>query len=533
MPLNSTRQYVLLLAVALNTAASIADEPPARLPDLPIGAGKTLLDGCTRPQLSELAQSTDKFEKEPFGGLLLQVTKSFADEVFAARPLTEDVERSALAHLNSIDFRRYKDNFIWVSLPPRTSHSEATCLWYDDARWLSILHNVQLAARIAKRGGLKGLFLDTEHRRTRLFSYRAPVRQLGVSYRVYCDQVRRRGHQVAMALRGSYSDITLILTMGTSAAAFELNYEPDLPRAELSYSLLPAFVDGLLEAAPRKMRIVDGYRRAFHFTEYDEYVAAYNAIKRTSGQLSVSPKLYRDRISVAFGVNLPWHPDLILEDTVHYALSTSERYVWLWSHHRDRKDPLSKLDRTRVFSILNSRLARSTAKPTPTSDLREYWGLKSPHFYALKLKQQGFREVEVQQFGSASDDEEPQSGVASFVPGASRSVSFDYRRTSMVLDLGTIQRIDAIQMYGGTFRPGNVRLDQTNVSLYVSNDNTTYRRIECTYREPGPHAIELGGIQDPARYFKIANTIQDSSHKFGFTAGTDFGGARAFVKTTR
>jgi len=219
-----------------------------------------------------------------------------------------------------------------------------------------------------------------------------------------------------------------------------------------------------------------------------------------------------------------------VEDCLHHAQVASDRYVWVRHHHRDRADPLAAMDRPHVFAILNSRLPRAAKKPTPISDLGDYWGLKSPKFHAARIQSLGFTEVQVVRLGSVSRDESPQTGAATFGPGTYASVSFDFNLVSMVVDLGTVRNIDVLHLYAGQYKPGNVRLDETKVSLYVSDDNVTYRPIRFSYHEPDPHLIELTDMDERGRYFKIAHSIKDASYTSQFTAGTDFGGARAFVK---
>ncbi len=98
------------------------------------------------------------------------------------------------------------------------------------------------------------------------------------------------------------------------------------------------------------------------------------------------PDKYGSAIQVGFGVNLPWHSVQDLENALHHALAVSGQYVWLWDHHRDWTTPMRKVTRERVFAVMNALRARSAAKATPTNDLSDYWGLKSPVFHAAKLE---------------------------------------------------------------------------------------------------------------------------------------------------
>ncbi len=524
------RTSCVLSLLTLTLSAPATGAMPEALRRTPVGADKKLIDWCTYPLVTDVAKHTGPNEKKPFAGMVLRVTERFADDFFGAAALDAAIEGQAVEHLKSAGFQRYTDNFIWVKVVVDASDADRSSPWLDEARWQTIVHNAQAAARIAKRGGLKGVVLDTAQGTGRLFDHRAATDLGGLSFEAHAARVRQRGAQLMRALGAEYPDITLLLTMATSAAAFEMSYEPTLRLEQCTYGLLPAFVDGLIDTAGAQARLVDGYRRAFHFTDYDEFVRARAMIKNNAARLSADPDRYREKISVAFGINFPLHALHQVEDSLHHAQFVTDQYVWVWHHHRDRTDPLAMMDRSHVFAILNSRLARTANKPTPISDLKDYWGLKGPVYHAARLESLGFAQLQVARLGSVNRDESPQTGAASFAPGTYASVSFDYNLVSMVVDLGAVQKVDVIHIYGGQYKPGNVRLDETNVSLYVSDDNVTYRPIHFTYHEPDPHVIELTGMACPGRYFKIAHSIRDASYTSKFTAGTDFGGAKAFVK---
>ncbi len=240
--------------------------------------------------------------------------------------------------------------------------------WFDDGWWEAISHNARMAAKIAKEGRLKGVMFDTEHRYGRVFDYRFQKHRGDKNFSDYAAMARARGVQFIKAVNSAYPDATLIMTMAASAAAFEKTYAPNVGLDKVEYGLLPAFLDGIIEAAGSKTVIVDGYRRAFHFTDYEEFASAYVSMKTDAAGLSAIPEKYRDTIQAGYGVNLTWHPVQELENALHYALTVSDRYVWVWHDHLSFARPMRKVSRERVFAVLNALRARSTEKPTQTSE---------------------------------------------------------------------------------------------------------------------------------------------------------------------
>ena len=153
--------------------------------------------------------------------------------------------------------------------------------------------------------------------------------------------------------------------------------------------------------------------------------------------------------------------------------------------------------------------------------------VKDNDYYAAKVLQKGYVEIPVAAFGMVEHDVRPQTGVALF-PGGASTAAFDYNHRSMVIDLGESRAIDMIHNYASRKGADNINMNETNVHLYTSDDNVNCRKVAFEYRDPGPHVLEIARITAEARYFKINCTFTEGEDQFG--AGTDYGGAKAFIK---
>jgi hypothetical protein len=168
------------------------------------------------------------------------------------------------------------------------------------------------------------------------------------SFKEYADQVRRRGREFVTAVQEANPEIVLLLVLAHS-------YVNRLPRAaerlaEIEYGLMPAFVNGLLEAAGPKVRIIDGCEQAYGYLTAEDHFRGYHASRQQALDL-VPPELhaaYRSRMEagVAVYVNYvlalegaavgpPTYLSLedrlrLFEHNIYYALTTADEYAWCY-----------------------------------------------------------------------------------------------------------------------------------------------------------------------------------------------------------
>jgi hypothetical protein len=299
--------------------------------------------GWDMPNAFYVAQHVRQMERLPFDGLVLSAryfdaalgkTRLFHDQSFGKRKFTwAELEPTAQA-LAKTKFVRFTDNFLRFNVSP------ADIDWFDDFQ--SIVHNSRLAARVARQGKIKGILLDLEHYKRRLFEYPQQKYRLQHSFAEYQDQVRLRAEQMMRAFQREAPNLTIFLTISYDQAESD---EHSL--SEWKYGLLPSFLDGLFAAAEGSTQIVDGFEAAYGFAREAQFAAAHRKIHLENRSLTRVPALYAPRISAAFGLWMdyesnkrPWNLETLdanyftpekFSSALKHALSRSDRYVWVYT----------------------------------------------------------------------------------------------------------------------------------------------------------------------------------------------------------
>ncbi|MCC6443341.1 MAG: hypothetical protein IT210_07770 [Armatimonadetes bacterium] len=265
----------------------------------------------------------------------------FGQKKFAVRDFA-----GAIADLKSAKWRRFTDNFMVAVIS--SSAQDQGLTWFDDLRWKAILNNWQVMVSIAKQGGCKGILLDPEHYGFKLFSFIEQQQRYPGSFEGYVAKARQRGRDLMAATRRIFPDITIMTLHGYGLAWSRVR--PSLFQrkslAQVDYSLLPAFLDGMIEAASPQAVIVDGYENAYEFKSRSHFVSARDTVKRQAKSLSRVPSTYAKRLQIGFGLWLDYGGAKrwdITDLTKNYfspdefarvlkaALEESDRYVWIYT----------------------------------------------------------------------------------------------------------------------------------------------------------------------------------------------------------
>lgn len=200
--------------------------------------------------------------------------------------------------------------------------------FYNDSDWDIVLANVRSASKLVREAGFKGVVLDPEYGPTArgiIFNYTQLVEYsavkgdagAGKSFTEFEDKARERGRQFMQAWNAEYPNITIGSTFLTSLFGDEIfNYGQPLDRSALEqsrYGLMPAFVDGMLDAATPEAEFFDGaevgYALTAQYRPGKRVVYLYNRVAGafSADLFSLDPARYWQRVSPAIPmwVNVP------------------------------------------------------------------------------------------------------------------------------------------------------------------------------------------------------------------------------------
>ncbi|MEK3912639.1 DUF2341 domain-containing protein [Paenibacillus sp. FSL H7-0331] len=115
--------------------------------------------------------------------------------------------------------------------------------------------------------------------------------------------------------------------------------------------------------------------------------------------------------------------------------------------------------------------------------------------------------------GYLNQDMNPTSGsIGSW--GAAVAAALDYNYRSLGIDLGVIRTFNTIELVESQ---GPSRLEKTDLSVYVSNDNMSYSKITDWDFLKLDHTLILYNLSGSGRYVKIHNHIDDLDFTFSNT----------------
>jgi len=299
---------------------------------------KLLHYGWDMTNAFELAKNHRQMEESmPFDGVMFPLTGGGASTLYIwdGNPWPDNVFDDALASLKSCKFTRFTDNYVmtWISPGPVE--------WMDDNAWRVIASKFRIVARVAREAGLKGICFDPEPYQQFNWAYK-PVG--GRSFKAMQAVARRRGREIMAEMAAEYPQMTFM--------AFWLlsTYRCRTGQPDPIFGLYSAFIDGLWDAVPPEMTIVDGCEGGYSLNTQSGTLRQVQSIRKEHSYC-VSPEnraKYRRQISAGFGFYLDpyvYHvPGWIEHDgtqlatlfhNMNYLLSSADEYVWFYSEkHR-------------------------------------------------------------------------------------------------------------------------------------------------------------------------------------------------------
>src|SRR5947207_2241675 len=304
-------------------------------------AEKKLIEfGWDEPDAAFMRAHIREMEQTPFDGCVFHLTREFMNGCWDKRAFTRAELQRSSDDLNSIKFSRFTDNFLRFNVCPGDVE------WFDDAGFASVVGNARLASQIVRQTHTRGILFDIEQYNAPLWQYSKLRERSAKSFEDYCTQVRSRGRQFMQAIQEADPNAIILLTFGYTLAMEQCHGDRSkLPTIE--YSLLPAFLDGMLDAAGAGARIIDGYETSYGFKEKNEFETGRQHMTKDVVQWVANPQRYHDVFKVGFGIwmDFDWRkhgwdienpqknyftPEL-LEKSIRAAMEVSDEYVWIYS----------------------------------------------------------------------------------------------------------------------------------------------------------------------------------------------------------
>ncbi|WGJ16195.1 hypothetical protein QEV83_08120 [Methylocapsa sp. D3K7] len=289
--------------------------------------------GWDSPTTAFVRENIDNMEMMPFDGLVFDLKLSdgtnFTWKMWGATRYEYSGFKQMVEDLTQTAFKSFTDRFLRVNATPGNVD------WLDDQAWSVVVDNFSAAAKVAKAGNCKGFMFDVEQYQDKPFSLAFSINVHKATREEYRAKVRQRGRELITAVSQEFPDIVILMPWAYLASSNQ------------DYSLLPDFLDGILEAAPPTIMLVDAGEGAYYFKSLGEFEKLYKVIKEDTARLSALPEMYREKVEAGFGIWIDadsnkkgWHQD---DSTRNYfnpnefkssvggALQTSDEYVWIYS----------------------------------------------------------------------------------------------------------------------------------------------------------------------------------------------------------
>lgn len=303
----------------------------------------------------EYAAKLKEFQASPFDGVTFFLVVKDGEgkplhSLFVGSPTPWKAEwfQGEIDALKKMKSEQLKESFIGVTLANRDAPDA-----FDDEGWKNVVEHFRILSRVAKEAGLRGLLADLEVYSNCIVSY--PAGKTDKSFDEYAAKVRQRGREVMEAMAKEYPDMvffTLFIHSGTAMAAMGGDPRPTLESSGSRYSLMAAFVNGLLDKIPPTMTLVEGMEHSYpHATEL-AYLRRVNAARNTALALVAKENRVKYRAQVQAGLAIYMdayltdrkdpHSDVYLNpplegtladglrDATTNALEAVDEYVWVY-----------------------------------------------------------------------------------------------------------------------------------------------------------------------------------------------------------
>ena len=264
-------------------------------------------------------------------------------EVFQNVDRDESVIQGAIEDLQTTPFNKLRSNYVVMTsyLP-----DQQTINWFDDPWWARISNNAKLIATVAQEGGTEGIMFDPEEYGCRFWGFPQlsgdPLYE-GKNYEKTAVKTRQRGREFMRAINTAYPGVRILLLHAWETVIRSSEGDPEKVPS-LGYGLLPAFLDGMLEASDDDTLLIDGIEYGYYQEKQEDFIRMATSVREQGPAYSAIPEQFRKKVRTGFGIwmdrdrhwdpvhieNNFWTPDRFA-NTVQYALEASDGFVWIWN----------------------------------------------------------------------------------------------------------------------------------------------------------------------------------------------------------
>ena len=149
-----------------------------------------------------------------------------------------------------------------------------------------------------------------------------------------------------LAFQEGFPNLTVLVTFGHSLV-WKQSDGGKKPLSACPDGLLVPFLDGMIEAATGKTRLVDGHEMSYGYRDRALFAKARDAIKDKAAALAADPHRYQAVVSAGFGLWLDydrprygWKADQSdsnyfsperFELSLRAAVEQTDQYVWIYT----------------------------------------------------------------------------------------------------------------------------------------------------------------------------------------------------------
>ena len=346
------------MAAALPLCAQqLTENPPIRKPSPAYQAGdkKVIHLGWCTPNVTYWTKHIADVQGRPFDGITFHLgTDRLHDQIDGDSPTVHLLcsftnqrytrDEIDFAALRTLPWGDYNDNYLVKLGTPTAEFS-----WIDDALWNTVNHNARLTAEAIVAANARGLLFDPEYYG---LGDRHPWQYSDQLYPDHtfeevCRVVRQRGEAYGRSLMEVRDDFVFLTLWGYGIADTMAGMADD-NIASVDYAMLPAFLDGMLDAAEDHpgFILVDGNEVTYYVDETRKAIMDYDHVRyhaerviapehhdawRTKHQvgMAIYPDYFYEIDSYAWGHPPQDHAKWMAHNVNHHLLVTDE-FVWFW-----------------------------------------------------------------------------------------------------------------------------------------------------------------------------------------------------------